>query len=183
MDTTAMDELSGPLPGTRVSDDDSLAREFESRLAECSTLAFRVAFGVLRHRQDAEDVAQEALTRAYRNLHALRDRDRFRAWLVRISWRLALDRQRSDRRRQKREQGGYESARPPSAEQVAAWRELEDRIWWAVDQLPEKLRVVLVLGAMEGHDHRELSRLLGVAEGTVKSRLHEARRKVAERLR
>src|SRR2546428_14110089 len=65
-------------------------REFEERLAECRPLAYRVARGVLRNTADAEDVAQEALLRAYRQFDRLRDRNRFRAWLVRIAFRLAL---------------------------------------------------------------------------------------------
>ena len=73
-------------------------REFEERLAECGPLAFRVACGVLRNTADAEDVAQEALLRAYQSFERLRDRNRFRGWLVRISFRLALDRLRSARR-------------------------------------------------------------------------------------
>ncbi len=56
---------------------ETLEREFEARLADSSTLAFRVAYSVLRHREDAEDVAQEALAKAYRNFSKLRDRDRF----------------------------------------------------------------------------------------------------------
>lgn len=69
-----------------------LAREFEGQLVESSMLAFRVAYSVLRHRQDAEDVAQEAMAKAYRRFRQLRDRERFRGWLVRIAWRMALDR-------------------------------------------------------------------------------------------
>src|SRR5213080_282377 len=98
-----MNELADRLVGGLVSRDEDLAREFEVRLTESSTLAFRVAYGVLRHRQDAEDVAQEAFAKAFRSFRQLRDRDRFRAWLVRMTWRLALDRQRSDRRRATRE--------------------------------------------------------------------------------
>src|SRR5207247_8472992 len=82
---------------------DDLERDFEARLVESSTLAFRVAYGVLRHREDAEDVAQEAFVKAHRSFRQLRDRDRFRAWLVRMTWRLAIDRQRGDRRRVPRE--------------------------------------------------------------------------------
>src|SRR3954471_18017518 len=98
-----------------VSLDDDLEREFEARLTECSTLAFRVAFSVLRHREDAEDVAQEAFAKAYRSFRQLRDRDRFRAWLVRMTWRMALDRQRTDRRRTTREDGNRRGglAAPP----------------------------------------------------------------------
>src|ERR671914_291541 len=86
-----------------VAVDEALEREFEGRLLESSTLAFRVAYGVLRQREDAEEVAQEAFAKAYRSFHQLRDRERFRAWLVRMTWRMALDRQRSNRRRTTRE--------------------------------------------------------------------------------
>src|SRR5438874_3707696 len=82
-----------------VTAENVLEREFGDRLRESSSLAFRVAYGVLRHREDAEDVAQEAFAKAYRSFHALRDRDRFRAWLVRMTWRMAIDRIRSNRRR------------------------------------------------------------------------------------
>jgi len=81
-------------------------REFEERLAECGPLAYRVARGVLRNTADAEDVAQEALLRAYRRFDRLRDRNRFRAWLVRIAFRLALDRLRSGKRRELRHSFG-----------------------------------------------------------------------------
>src|SRR3954464_8694801 len=101
-----------------VSLDAYLEREFEARLTECSTLAFRVACGVLRHREDAEDVAQEAFAKAYRSFRQLRDRDPFRAWLMRMTWRLAIDRWRSDRRRTAREQA-VESAEVATTEDVA----------------------------------------------------------------
>src|SRR5690242_18946556 len=78
-------------------------REFEERLAECGPLAFCVARGVLRNTADAEDVAQEALLRAYKSFDRLRDRNRFRGWLVRISFRLALDRLSSATRREQRD--------------------------------------------------------------------------------
>src|SRR5229473_8537323 len=98
-----MHDQAAQLAGSLVSVDQPREREFEARLVESSTLAFRVAFAVLRHRQDAEDVAQEAFVKAYRGFSQLRDRDRFRAWLVRMTWRLAIDRQRNDRRRESRE--------------------------------------------------------------------------------
>ena len=98
-----MGDHAARLVGDFVTVDRTLEQEFEARLVESSTLAFRVAYGVLRQRQDAEDVAQEAFVKAYRSFTQLRDRERFRAWLVRITWRLALDRQRGDRRRLVRE--------------------------------------------------------------------------------
>jgi len=160
-------------------------REFEERVVDSSTLAFRVALAVLRRREDAEDVAQDAFLRAHRAFASLRDRDRFRAWLVRTAFRLALDRRRGDRRRSRREDS-VASDRPVRAESVedaAARAELRARVGEAVDALPEKLRIVTVLAAIQEHDVASVARLLELPEGTVKSRLHLARKALAERLR
>src|ERR671927_37110 len=93
-----MHDHADQLLGGFVGVDDELDREFEARLVESSTLAFGVAYSVLRHREDAEDVVQEAFTKAYRNFRQLRDRTRFRAWLARMTWRLAIDRYRAAHR-------------------------------------------------------------------------------------
>ena len=172
------DRLAG---GNVAVNDAALEREFESRLVESSTLAFRVAYGVLRHRQDAEDVAQEAFVKAYRSFNQLRDRERFRAWLVRMTWRLALDRQRGDRRRLSREMATQEPAAADTSEEVIA-RERAALLWMAIDSLPDKLRIVIVLAGIEGHDTNEVARLLDVPQGTVKSRLFLARRRLKEQL-
>ena len=164
----------------------AIRREFEQRLADCGPLAFRVARGVLRNTADAEDVAQDALLRAYRRFHRLRDRDRFRGWLVRITFRLALDRARSAKRREQREtlwaQPSWLSA-VANAEDSAASTEFQAHFDRVLDALPEKLRLVLLLAAMEGHSLEEVAVILGVPVGTVKSRLFSARNKLAEKLR
>jgi len=163
-----------------VSVDQDLEHEFEARLLESSTLAFRVAFGLLRHREDAEDVAQEAFAKAYRSFRQLRDRDRFRAWLVRMTWRLALDRKRSDRRRLARED--VVAVNPTTAIDSTDAHERSTLLWNAIDALSEKLRVVVVLAGIEGHDIREVAALLELPEGTVKSRLFLARQQLKDAL-
>jgi RNA polymerase sigma-70 factor, ECF subfamily len=193
---TQMDALAPNVAGSAVTADEwsferertapaqpreaQLAEEFEQRLADCPTLAYRVALGVLRNTAEAEDVAQEAMLRAYRNFHRLRDRDRFRAWLVRTAWRLALDRIRSAGRRERRERVAIDDSRnEPSVEATVAARQFEQHLAAALDELPEKLRIVIVLAAIEGYDTREVAKLVGVPEGTVKSRLHLARKRLA----
>jgi RNA polymerase sigma-70 factor (ECF subfamily) len=161
----------------------ALRREFEERLAECGTLAFRVARGVLRNAPDAEDVAQEAMLQAYRRFPRLRDRSRFRAWLVRITFRLALDQARSARRREQRETLWAVAVPRPTAEDLAASGEFERRLAKAMESLPEKSRLVLLLSAMDGHSLEEVAELLELPVGTVKSRLHIARKRLAEKLR
>ena len=121
-----------------------LRQEFERRLEECGTLAFRVALGVLRNAADAEDIAQEAMLRSYRRFTRLRDPSRFRAWLVRISFRLALDHARSARRKQ-RETAWATDLPKPTAEDIAASNEFGQRIQEAMGALSEKSRLVLLL--------------------------------------
>ena len=178
-----MAALATSLPGSAVNLDASLEREFEQRLADCPTLAYRVALSVLRNTADAEDVAQEAMLRAYRNFHRLRERDAFRAWLVRTAWRLSLDRIRTSGRRERREEAAVAlQLSTRGVEDVAASSEFERHVAAALDELPEKLRLVMVLGAIEGYNTREVALLVGVPEGTVKSRLHLARKQMAEKL-
>jgi RNA polymerase sigma-70 factor (ECF subfamily) len=168
---------------TQEADGAALRREFEERLAECGPLAYRVARGVLRNSADAEDVAQEALLRAYRRFERLRDRTRFRAWLVRITFRLAIDRARSSKRREVRETLWSQAAPRPSTEDVAATSEFQKHLECAVEELPEKHRLVLLLAAMQGHSLEEVAEMVSVPVGTVKSRLFFARKQLAEKLR
>src|SRR5712692_7482933 len=161
-------------------------REFEARLAECGPLAYRVARGVLRNSADAEDVAQETLLRAYHSFDRLRDRNRFRGWLVRISFRLALDRLRSAKRRELRDTIWSQPEHQPraaSAEDLAASNEFQAHLESALAELPEKLRLVLLLAAMEGHTIDEIASMLSISTGTVKSRIFYARKQLAEKLR
>jgi RNA polymerase sigma-70 factor, ECF subfamily len=170
----------------RLESEAAMREAFEGHLAECGPLAFRVARGVLRNTADAEDVAQEALLRAFRRFKHLRERDRFRAWLVRIAFRLALDRARSAKRREQREDLWSRPERQPpaaTAEDLAVRNQFVQRLDCALDELPEKLRLVMLLSAMQGHTLEEVAVLLGVPLGTVKSRLFFARKQLAAKLR
>lgn len=165
-------------PAHLLSASTPLERAFEAALPEFTALAFRVAFSVLRHREDAEDVAQEVLAKAFRGLRSLRDPARLRPWLVRAAFRRALDHRRGDLRRTRRE----DAAAPPGVPATSVSAELQARVFEALDALPEKLRLVMVLSAFDGHRTREVAALLNVPEGTVKSRLHLARKALLEEL-
>ena len=156
--------------------------EFEAQLVECGPLAYRIAQGVLRNAADAEDVAQEALLKAFRNFHRLHDPQKFRAWLVRIAFRLAIDRVRSSKRREVRETLWSQSAPRSSTEDIAASSEFQAHLDRAMEELPEKHRLVLLLTAMQGHSLEEVAEMLVLPVGTVKSRLFFGRKQLAEKL-
>jgi RNA polymerase sigma-70 factor (ECF subfamily) len=177
---TAHDELA------REAAQADARREFEERLAECGPIAYHVARGVLRNAADAEDVAQEALLRAYRRFDRLRDRTRFRGWLVRISFRIALDRLRSSKRREQRDALWSQPEHQPlalNAEDLAASSKFQEHLERALADLPEKFRFVLLLAAVEGHTIEEVAVLLNIPIGTVKSRLFFGKKQLAEKLR
>jgi RNA polymerase sigma-70 factor (ECF subfamily) len=186
MQELALEPLNRMAEGelARQADKAAREREFETHLAACGPLAFRVARGVLRNTADAEEVAQEALLRAYRRFDRLRDPGQFRGWLARISFRLALDRLKSARRRELRETRWSEELPPAAdAEQLASSSEFREKLEQAVDELPGRLRAVLLLAAMQGHSLEEVAAMLEIPCGTVKSRLFLARKKLAEKLR
>jgi RNA polymerase sigma-70 factor (ECF subfamily) len=100
-----------------------------------------------------------------------------------MTWRLALDRQRSDRRRAARDRTPYvtERVNPTGVDDLVA-RERAEQLWQVIDALPEKLRVAVVLSGIEGQDIAGVARLLDLPEGTVKSRLFLARQRLREQL-
>jgi RNA polymerase sigma-70 factor (ECF subfamily) len=167
-------------PDAIVSGEGCAEREFADLARESYSLAFRVAWSVVRDRADAEEVAQEALLRAHRHFGGLLKRERFRAWLVRVTWRLALDSIRAKRRRARRELNISQQA-------IAAVGSTKSREFYfalaeEIERLPRKLRKVMILAAVQGYDIGEVARLLNVPEGTVKSRLFLARKRLIERL-
>jgi RNA polymerase sigma-70 factor (ECF subfamily) len=177
-----MHEYTERLTTNFLNMEEDLKQEFEMRIAECSNLAFRVAYGVLRNKEDAEDVTQDAFAKAYKNFSALRDHERFRAWIVKITWRMALDHQRSRNRRTHREEIHADVATPPNLAVNALETERVHQLWQAIDALPEKMRIVIILANIEEHDTQEIASILGIPEGTVKSRLFHARRQLKELL-
>lgn len=166
------------LPATAVA---ATRREadFATLLAENQRRVFQIALSVLADPADAEEVAQEAFLRAHRRLSSLRDPARFRAWVSRIAFRLALNRQRSRQRRLARETA-WQAEQPTVAGASPADPIFLKRLRAEIDRLPEKLRVVLLLAAVEEMDAPEVAAVLGLPVGTVRSRLHRARKRLLE---
>ena len=156
--------------------------EFAARFAQSERRVFQIAYGVLGNAAEAEDVAQEAFLRAFRRLARLREPDKFRAWVCRITFHLALN-QRRRRLRQLARDTAWHTSNPKSG--VDGVDHANDRVFLnrlreEIERLPEKLRVVLILSAVEGMEASEVAALLEIPAGTVRSRLHLARKQLLE---
>jgi RNA polymerase sigma-70 factor, ECF subfamily len=163
---------------TSLGDEAQSAGEFAERVRECHRLVFHVANAVLSDRADAEEVVQDAFFRAYRKLSGLREPQKFRAWVAQMAYRLALNRWRTAARARRRDTSWHQmhGDAQTNVESIVAQREMKRRLRAEIDRLPKKLRAVVILNAVEELDTRDIAGVLHIPEGTVRSRLHLARK-------
>jgi RNA polymerase sigma-70 factor (ECF subfamily) len=148
-------------------------------MRESYRLVYQIAYSVLGNPADAEEVTQDAFLAAYQKLGALRDADKFRPWVARTGWRLAVNRRRGAVRAMGRDSAWIADRQvSEDPEGRAGEREFEARLRARVDSLPEKLRAVVLLIGVEEMDVRTVAGILEIPEGTVRSRLHLARRQL-----
>ena len=155
---------------------------FGERVAENQRRVFQIAYSVLGNSADAEDAAQEAFLRAYQKFASLREAEKFRAWVNRIVFRLALNRQRGYRRRLARDTAWQRTETPVMVDGARDAEQLVmlDRLRREIERLPEKLRAVLQLSLVEEMEAADVGAVLGIPAGTVRSRLHAARKLLLE---
>jgi RNA polymerase sigma-70 factor (ECF subfamily) len=155
--------------------------EWEVRFAEMAErqarFMFRVAHGLLRSVQDAEDAVQEALLKLYRGdgWRAMEDE---RAFLARTVWRVGLDlmARRPRLTESLEDEAGREfCAGGESAEQALVGHGERELLRRLIEGLPEELRQPLVLSAVEEMTSREVAAAMGIPEGTVRTRVMRAR--------
>jgi len=162
----------------RAQDGD--VRAFELLLAEHLPTVRRFARAFAAAEADADDLAQDALLRVYRNLKLYRWQSAFSTWLYAVVRNAFLDagKGRSGRRRALEEPLGREheehsgGTRPDDA---ALGEEERRRVWDALRRIPTEFRTAVVLFDLEGRTYDEVAAVEGVAVGTVKSRLHRGR--------
>lgn len=153
----------------------SVQEQFAALVTQHSRSMFRAARAVLDCDADAEDAVSEAVLLAWKNWGRLRSGDAARAWLLKITVNCAYGYRRKSAR----------VVYTDTVEQLADG--IEDppvaHLWEAVLRLPEDQRAVVTLYYYEDLPVKEIARILGVAQGTVKSRLSRARQNLRELLR
>lgn len=149
---------------------------FVAQVTELQETLYRTARSILRNEQDAQDAVQEAVTQAFARLHTLRDPAKFKPWLLRILVNTCYDACRRRRSTVYLEAVEETLAAPQS--------DCEERmsLWSAVMRLPGEQKAVVTLFYYEDLPIRAISEVLGVTQGTVKTRLSRARGRLRQML-
>src|SRR5437667_8236729 len=165
---------------------------FEPLVEKYRQRVWRLAYNILRDREEAWDVAQEAFIKAFQALPSFRGQSAFYTWLYRIAMNVAADRGRS-RGTEGRAFGtervpeeDWERVLPDqnpgdeSPDAAAARTEERAKIMKALDTLSEDHRRIVMLSDLEGLSYREIAETLDIPMGTVMSRLHNARKRLCD---
>ena len=157
-------------------------------------MVYQLSLHLLADQQEALDLSQEVFLRVFRTLGQFRGQSALRTWIYRIVVTQASNRRRWWRRRHKSQHvalneyvathGDLADARTfARRDEVATQREAARRVWKALDQVPFDQRTILVLREIDGLSYEDIAGSLGVAVGTVKSRLARALQHLLEQLR
>ena len=159
---------------------------FEQLISPLEQLVWRVCWHYTGNREAAEDCGQEAMIRIWRNLGSYRGDCALESWVYRIAANCCMDwlrkkkRDRSESMEPLREQG-FDPADPaPGTEEQAVARDEHQRLREAIALLPEDQREALVMTQLEKVPYEEAARMMGVSEGTVKSRVNRAKARLKE---
>jgi RNA polymerase sigma-70 factor (ECF subfamily) len=167
----------------RCADGDEAA--YAELVGEHQRMVFQLAYHLLGNRDEALDLSQDVFLRVFRTLHQFRGQSQLRTWIYRIVINQARNRQRWWRRRHRgslvsldqhlERHGDPAGGAHAAPDTVLANKELAQRLWQALDDLPFEQRTVIVLREVDGLSYHEIAFSLGVTLGTVKSRLTRAR--------
>ncbi len=154
-------------------------------VAEHQRMVVQLAMNLLGDRDEALDLSQEVFLRVFRTIHRFRGQSSLRTWIYRIAVNQARNRHRFWRRRHRADQvsldqhleahGDFLSGGESTPDRMLAQKELARRLQEALDRLPFDQRTAIVLREIDGLSYEEIAYSLGVAIGTVKSRLTRAR--------
>ncbi len=162
---------------------------YEALVIEHQKKVYNLALRMLGNEEDAKDASQDAFIRAYNSLSSFRGDSKFSVWLYRLTSNICIDLLRSRSKRQTlsltidedEELDGGEFAIPDdrfSPEHQLERRELRSAVGAGLASLSEEYRQILLLREINGMSYDEISRALGIEEGTVKSRIFRARKKL-----
>jgi RNA polymerase sigma-70 factor (ECF subfamily) len=157
---------------------------FEEIMRAYQDRIFNLCVYMLRHREDAQDAAQETFVKVYRNLKGFEPKSSLYTWIYRIAVNTCLDQRRKRRPELPESDIPFEDiCSRVRAEDPYESMETTELLRWALQKIPEKLRTAIVLKEMEGLSYDEVAGVLDISLGTVKSRISRARDELRRLLR
>jgi RNA polymerase sigma factor (sigma-70 family) len=165
---------------------------FEELITEYKKIAYNIALRILKNKEDAEDISQEALIKVFRSINQFNMMSSFKTWLYRIVVNTCLDFKRTQKALvisvdQPIQSGHNEffvdiQDDRPSPEEIAQSKQTQKVIVDTIDKLEEDFRNVIILRDINGFSYEEISEILSCNIGTVKSRISRGRQRLKEML-
>ena len=155
---------------------------FEELVRRWQPVVARLLGRLVTRREEVSDLCQEVFVRVYHARERYRENGAFAGWLYRIALNVSRDAERHHRREPASLQGQEPAARASAADEVCEQRELTAAVMQALAELPESLRVVLVLHHYEKLNFEQIARLTDTPASTVKSRFAAALGRLRVRL-
>lgn len=157
----------------RVKEGDSGA--FDVLVERYMDPAYAVALSILRDEHDAEDAVQAAFIRSLERIDQLREGSPFGPWFYRVLRSTSLNLRRRERLRDHGEIP-FDASGDRDPEREMERRGARERVLSALEELPERQRMAVLLYDLEGYDHSEIAEILGIAVGTSRANLHHGRK-------
>jgi len=148
---------------------------------------YRIAYGVVRHREEALDIVQEVFVKLFRSIENFKGKSTFYTYVYRTAMNTAIDHARKFKKSTSLSfEDEAERYLPDSAEkrpdQAAMHKELGEKLKEALSKLPDDQRAALIFREVEGLSYQEMAEAMGCSIGTVMSRLHYGRKKMQQLL-
>jgi RNA polymerase sigma-70 factor (ECF subfamily) len=161
--------------------DGNVQAEFRRLYDTVFPILFRVSFRITSDEEAAEDLCQDAFFRLYEKNMVFPNADEAKYWLIRVVKNAALNYVKRKGRERKAYQKAFREINqsPETGEQFLLRKEGRDEVRKALEQLPDNLRIVLILKEYGELNYKEIGRVLGISEGNVKVRVFRARERLA----
>lgn len=149
---------------------------------------YRIAYGVVRHREEALDIVQEVFIKLFRSIKNFKGRSQFYTYLYRMVMNTSIDHARKAGKQfvsSLDQEGSFEprDEAEKGPERILLQKELEEKVKLAMDKLPAEQKAALIFRDVEGLSYQEMAEAMGCSIGTVMSRLHYGRKKMQESLK
>ena len=163
---------------------------FEELIKDYKKMAYNIALRVLRNKEDAEDISQEALVKVFKNIDSFNMQSTFKVWLYRIVMNTCLDYKR------KKKIVTYSIDKPLESDESEIFQDIPDNsnnpdiiiqnklesqmLSECIEMLDDDFRTVIVLRDLQNLSYKDIASILSCNEGTVKSRINRARKKLRD---